>query len=160
MLGNGQCKCPTYRHGGEPVSCNTSLESQMALGLGPAQTPPYCGASLCVPGSQPPCYFTVTSVLQNAGSQTCPKWCRNLQEKSGPALCGCALSISRLTFQKCQPNSHTQTAASVVEPVIFGLVTTASVNSFSALIHLPILSQTIPAPRSFYLQCSSCSACR
>ena len=110
-----------------PAPCNRSLESQLALGH-----LSHCGAPLCTPRSQPPHYSTVTCAQPTLGSQTRPKWCRNLQEKSVAALYRCALSVSRLTFQKCQPNSHTQPAAFLVEPVIFGLVTTASVNSFAA----------------------------
>lgn len=63
---------------------------------------------LCMPRSQPLCCFSGDLCLIKCWFLNYPKVVRESTRKASPSLSRCALSFSRLTFQKCQPNSHTQ----------------------------------------------------
>lgn len=131
------------RHKAEPVSCallhglgsRAGLRTLWSIMASQGHSPTLPHGDLCV---------TTTGSNQP-------------EEVQGPAR-----GVSPSPVQMCTPfrNVSQTAAASLVQPGIFGPVTRASINSFSAPAHLPALSQEIPAPGSFLLQPFRCPACQ
>lgn len=100
--GKWKCKHPTCRHRGRTSVLYLVTQAGM-------RTPIllWCHV-LCMPRSQPLCCFSGDLCLIKCWFLNYPKVVRESTRKASPSLSRCALSFSRLTFQKCQPNSHTQ----------------------------------------------------